>query len=82
MKKIIFVLGLMFTLNTYGQDTTYFVRRQMLYRGITEVVTDSSSKYKVMEYNLKKRKRMDRTLSIVSGIVFGSLTIWYFKIIK
>lgn len=82
MKKFIFVLGLLFTLNAHSQDTNYFVKRQSLYRSVTVKMTDSASKYKVTEFELKRRRRIDRTWAIIGATIFSSLTVWYFEIIK
>jgi len=82
MKKLLFTLGLLFTLNAYSQDTTYFVKRHNLYRTITSQVIDSSAKHQVMKFELERHKRVNRFMAITTATIFTSLTIWYFRIIK
>jgi hypothetical protein len=82
MKTLLFTLGLLFTLNAHSQDTTYFIKRHTLYRSITASLSDSSSKHKVMKFELERHKRMDRFMAITTATIFTSLTVWYFKIIK
>lgn len=74
MKTLLIIM--LFSMNSYAQDTTYYQRRGELYMNIRTQVKDVNT-YK-LQYSVKKRKANTRFIVIV-GVFFAGLTTWYFQ---
>ena len=80
MKKIIFIFGMLFSMNCIGQDTTYFTKSTMwkkkpdLYMSVRTIVTDSVSYNKYWTIEKKRRRKNDRVLSIIGTTLFVGIS--------
>ena len=79
MKKILIVIAILFSVNGKAQDTTYFAQRNTLYMQIRQRVTDSSVIHQRLHVKTPKQKRNDRIFCIVTGVIFGGLTTWFWS---
>ena len=94
MKKLIVIVSILFSVNSFGQmtnDTTLFsvegVKKDTSFyvRGNTMSMTIKYSQFIQKDsplYNQglidkqRKIKRKNRILNIVTGVVFGSISVW------
>lgn len=84
MKKTIFILSILFSINCMGQDTTYsyskgLFKKNDLYMSIRTKVTDSTTFNRYWTIKKKKRRRNDKIFSIVTTSIFVGISIWYWK---
>jgi hypothetical protein len=77
MKKILIVIAILFSVNGKAQDTTYFAHRDQFYMQIRQRVTDSSVIRQHYYIKSPRRRRNDRIYCIVTGVIFGGLTAWF-----
>jgi hypothetical protein len=77
MKKLLFAVAVLFSLNSKAQDTTYLQKRQDLYMSIKTKVIDSTNYKKYYSAEKERIKRRDKRITIITGIVWGSITGWY-----
>jgi hypothetical protein len=73
MKTLLIIM--LFSINSYAQDTTYSQRRGDLYMIVRTQVKDISVK---SHYSIKQRKKDNRFVAIVAAFFFG-LTALYFS---
>ncbi len=80
MKKLIVIVAILFATNVKAQDTSYYYNHYELYRNISikTKVVDTPTLLKYKAFNMKKKKRKDRVISIVAGVIWSGLTAWYF----
>jgi hypothetical protein len=97
MKKLIVIVSILFSVNSFGQmtnDTTLFsvegIKKDTSFyvRGNTMSMTIKYSQFIQKEsplYNQglidkqRKKRRKDRIFSIVTGVVFASLSTWFWS---
>ena len=79
MKKLIVVLSILFSVNCVGQDTSIYRVRNEFYMVVRQPIPKDNPL--VVNYMTDKkridRKKQNRIFSIVTGVIFTSLTIWY-----
>jgi hypothetical protein len=69
---------ILFAMSTKAQDTTYFQKRNDLYRVVRTHVTDSTTYKQHFSYRTKQHQRNDRVFELVVGSIFIGLTGWFF----
>jgi len=79
MKKTIFILSILFSINCMGQDTTFFQKRNDLYMTIRSRVVDSTIYKQQYSLKLKKRRRNDKIMTIVVGTIFSGISVWFWS---
>ena len=72
--KTLLIIVLLFNMNSYAQDTTYYKRHNDLYMTVRTQIDANTYK---PHYNIKQRKKDNRFVAIVSAVFIG-LTVWYF----
>jgi cell division protein FtsL len=77
MKKLLFAIAIIFSVNCKAQDTTYYQKRNDLYMSIRSKVADSTIYKQQYSVRVKKRKRNDRIFTIVVSTIFVGLSAWY-----
>lgn len=77
MKKLLFAVAVLFSLNSKAQDTTYLQKRHELYMSIQTKVIDSTNYKRYYSAERERIKRRDRRISIIAGVIWGSITGWY-----
>ena len=79
MKKLIVVLSILFSVNCVGQDTSFYRMRNEFYMVVRQPIPKDNPL--VVNYMTDKkridRRKQNRIFTIVSGVIFTSLTIWY-----
>lgn len=80
MKKLIVIVVILFATNVKAQDTSYYYNHYELYRNISikTKVVDTPTLLKYRAFNMQKKKRKDRVVTIVIGTIWVGLTAWYF----
>ena len=79
MKKILVIIAILFSVNGKAQDTTYFAHRNELYMSIRQRVTDPVTISQRLHIKTQKQKRNDRIFCVVTGVIFGGLTAWFWS---
>ena len=77
MKKILTIVAILFVVNCQAQDTTYYQKRNDLYMNIRSKVTDSITYKQQYSLRVKKRRRTDRIITIVSSTLFAGISVWF-----
>jgi cell division protein FtsL len=77
MKKLLFAIAIIFSVNCKAQDTTYYQKRNDLYMSIRSKVADSTIYSQQYSVRVKKRKRNDKIFTIVVSTIFVGLSAWY-----
>jgi cell division protein FtsL len=79
MKKVLFAIAILFSVNCKAQDTTFYQKRNDLYMSIRSKVTDSTIYKQQYSVRVKKRKRNDKIFTIVVGTLFASVSVWFWN---
>ena len=79
MKKLLIAIAILFSVSTKAQDTSYHYNYYKLYRCVNTQVTDTPTLLKYNAFKVAKRKRKDRTITIVVTTIFAGITAWYFS---
>jgi hypothetical protein len=79
MKKVLFAIAILFSVNCKAQDTTYYLKQQKLYMSIRSEVTNPNECEKAFKLQQQKRKRKDRIYTIVAGTIFASISVWFWN---
>jgi hypothetical protein len=90
MKKLIVIVSILFSVNSFGQMTTNTIKRDTSYylKGNTMNMTIKYNEYIPKEsplYNIglvdrkRKQKRNNRIFTIVTGVIFGSISVWFWS---
>ena len=90
MKKLIVIVSILFSVNSFGQmtsgsikkDTSYYLigNRMNMRIKYNEYIPKESPLYNIGLVDRKRKKRRnDRIFSIVTGVVFGSISVWFFN---
>ena len=78
MRKLFFIVLVLFVTGINAQDTTYLQKRSDLYRLVRTHVTDSSSYKQYFSYRMRQRQKNDRVFVGAVASVFVGLTVWFF----
>ena len=78
MRKLFFIVLVLFVTGLRAQDTTYLQKRSDLYMLVRTHVTDSSSYKQYFSYKREQRRRNDRVFVGAVASVFLGLTVWFF----
>jgi cell division protein FtsL len=79
MKKLLFAIAIIFSVNCKAQDTTFYQKRNDLYMQIRSKVIDSTIYKQQYSLKVKKRKRNDRIITIVVGTIFSGISVWFWS---
>ena len=79
MKKLLFAIAIIFSVNCKAQDTTYYLKQQKLYMAIRSEVTNPTDQLKAFKLQQQKRKRKDRIITIVASTIFASVSVWFWN---
>lgn len=79
MKKLLLGLAIIFSLGAQAQDTTFYQKRNDLYMAVRSRVIDSTIYKQQYSLKVKKRKRKDRVIAIVTGTIFASISVWFWS---
>jgi cell division protein FtsL len=79
MKKLLFAIAIIFSVNCKAQDTTFYQQRNDLYMQIRSKVTDSLTYKQQYSLKVKKRKRNDRIITIVASTIFAGISVWFWN---
>jgi hypothetical protein len=79
MKKAIFILSILFSINCMGQDTTFFQKRNDLYMSIRTKVNDSTIYKQQYSLRVKKQRRNNKIFTIVATSIFTGISVWFWK---
>ena len=78
MRKLFFIVLVLFVTGINAQDTTYIQKRNDLYRVVRTHVTDSTTHKQYFSYKMRQRQKNDRVFEWVVGSIFAGLTVWFF----
>jgi len=78
MRKLFFIVLVLFITGLKAQDTTYTQKRNDLYRLVRTHVTDSSTYNQYFSYKKEQRRKKDRVFVGTVASVFLGLTVWFF----
>ena len=87
MKKTMLIIGILFSINCIGQDTTYYhkpsnmwKRKLDLYMSVRTKVNenDTTTFNKYWTKEKKRRRKNDKIFTIVTTTIFVGISIWFF----
>ena len=78
MRKLFFIVLVLFGTGINAQDTTYIQKRNDLYRVVRTHVTDSTTHKQYFSYRMRQRQKNDRVFVGAVASVFVGLTVWFF----
>ena len=79
MKKVLFAIAIIFSVNCKAQDTTFYQKRNDLYMSIRSKVTDSLIYKQQYSLKVKRKKRIDRIYTIVATSLFAGVSVWFWN---
>ena len=78
MRKLFFIVLVLFVTGLRAQDTTYLQKRSDLYMLVRTHVTDTPTYKQYFSYRKERKRRNDRVMVSVVATVFAGLTVWFF----
>jgi hypothetical protein len=80
MKKLFLILFALISINCIGQDTLIYQKRNQFYMIVRQPIANDNPLIKSSLYEKQRiRKKQNRVFVIVTGVIFTSLTYWYFS---
>jgi hypothetical protein len=79
MSKLFFMAMILFATSTKAQDTSYYRQHNHFYMMVRTQMNDSTVVLRFVPQLTKKQKRNNVIFTVITGVVFGGLSYWFWS---